>query len=92
MVTSGFAWFTEVCLAVIAICLVLAMVRLLRGPTLPDRVVALDYMAVAAVSALGLLAHANDSAFYLDIAGALALIAFVSTVAFARYLERKCLP
>lgn len=90
--TPHFSWFIELSLGVLALCFLLGTGRLLRGPTLPDRVVALDFMAVVGVAALGLLAHAYGSAEYLDIAGALALIAFVSSVAFARYLERKCLP
>lgn len=90
--TSEFSWFIELSLAAIAISLVLATIRLVKGPSLPDRVVALDFMAVAGVAGLGLLAQAHDSVEFLDIGGILALIAFVSTVAFARYLERKCLP
>lgn len=89
--THHFPWFLEVSLAALAICLVLGIGRLLRGPSLPDRVVALDYIAVVGVAALALLAHAHDRVAYLDIASALALIAFVSSVAFARYLERKAL-
>lgn len=89
--TQQFPWFVEVALGALAVCLALGIGRLLRGPTLPDRVVALDYMAVVGVAALAILGHAYDDFAYLDVAGALALIAFVSSVAFARYLERKAL-
>lgn len=89
--TAHFSWFIELSLGAMALCFAVGIGRLLRGPSLPDRVVALDFMAVVAVATLGLLAHGYDSVAYLDIAGTLALIAFVSSVAFARYLERKCL-
>lgn len=88
---TEFDWYIDVCLVAVSIGFVLATIRLVRGPSLPDRVVALDLIAVTAVTALALLALAYDSVAFLDVAGTLALIAFVSTVAFARYLERKCL-
>lgn len=89
--TYQFSWFIELSLAALTLALGMGLFRLLRGPSLADRVVALDFIAVVGVGALGLLAHAYDSVFYLDIAGVLALIAFVSSVAFARYLERRYL-
>lgn len=67
----------------------LAVVRLALGPTLPDRVVALDMMTVAIVAFCGLMAiTARDSAF-LDVALALALVGFLATVALARFAERR---
>ena len=89
--TYEFVWFVELSLVAMSLTIGMGLVRLLIGPTLPDRVVALDFISVVAVGALGLLALAYESTFYLDIAGILALIAFVSSVAFARYLERRCL-
>ena len=88
--TLFFTWIIDLSLIAVALSLAFGLGRLLLGPTLPDRVVALDFIAVVAVGALGLLALDQGTA-YLDIAGTLALIAFVSSVAFARYLERKLL-
>lgn len=75
----------------LALSMACGMIRLLRGPTLADRVVALDYMAVVGVASLGLYGRAYGEIAYLDVAGALALIGFVSSVAFARYLERRAI-
>lgn len=67
----------------------LAFVRLARGPTGPDRVVALDMLAVLMVGFAALFAlHTGDVAF-LDIGIALALVAFLGTVALARYVEAR---
>jgi len=76
-----------VLLAVLAVAAALAMVRLARGPSLPDRVVALDLIAAVGVAICAVAAMAFELAVFLDVAMLLALISFVGTVAFARYLE-----
>lgn len=73
----------------LALAMVLASYRVLRGPSLADRVVALDLMAAAAVGvAITCYLEYGQTAF-LDIAIALALVTFVGTVAFASYIERR---
>ncbi len=67
----------------------LAFVRLLRGPSIPDRVVALDLIAVLVVAAVGAQSIAADQPMLFDAALVLALLAFLGTVAFARYVERS---
>jgi len=69
--------------------LALCFYRLLRGPSLADRVVALDVLNILAVAYCALLAMASGRAVYLDAAIALALVAFLVTVAFARFVERS---
>ncbi len=80
---------TGLALAMIGLALFLAFIRLVQGPTLPDRVVALDLMGVLAVGVLAAYAVATDQPGLMDPAAVLALVAFLSTVAFARYLERR---
>jgi multicomponent Na+:H+ antiporter subunit F len=66
-----------------------AFFRLLLGPSLPDRIVALDMMTVLIVSFCGLYAiRAEDEAF-VDVAIVLALVGFLATVALARFVERR---
>jgi multicomponent Na+:H+ antiporter subunit F len=62
---------------------------LVRGPTLPDRVIALDLIAVLSVGFIAMYALDNDQPVFLDAGIVLALVAFLGTVAFARYLERR---
>lgn len=85
------AW-SEMLLALLGLPLVLGFIRLLVGPSLPDRVVAFDFMAAVAVAVAGVTAIATDNPVFLDVAMVLALITFVGTVAFARYLERRGRP
>ncbi|MCG8420575.1 MAG: monovalent cation/H+ antiporter complex subunit F [Proteobacteria bacterium] len=75
--------------AILTAAMVLAAVRVVRGPSLADRVVALDLAVAAATGLLIMYSIRFASQIYLDIAISLALVSFVGTVAFARYLERK---
>lgn len=66
-----------------------ALWRLAKGPSLPDRVVALDMMTVAIVAFCGLAAVRSGDAAFLDVALVLALVGFLATVALARFAERQ---
>ncbi|WP_299044705.1 cation:proton antiporter [uncultured Tateyamaria sp.] len=66
----------------------LALVRLAIGPTLPDRVVALDQMTVSIVAFCGLAAIRSQDPAFLDVALVLALVGFLATAALARFAER----
>lgn len=76
-------------LALLAAGILLAVVRLLKGPTLPDRVVAIDLIATQAVAILAAAAIAFEEPALLQPALVLTLIAFVGTVAFARYVAKR---
>jgi multicomponent Na+:H+ antiporter subunit F len=67
----------------------LALLRLLRGPTLADRVLALDVLVIAAVGGVALLAWQTGRAVFLDVAVAVAMVTFISAVALAWYLEQR---
>ena len=67
----------------------LTFIRLLRGPTLPDRVIAIDLIGVLIVCMLVVAAAATAQQAFLDVAMVIALISFVGTVAYARYIERE---
>ncbi|MEZ4709837.1 MAG: monovalent cation/H+ antiporter complex subunit F [Caldilineaceae bacterium] len=69
--------------------LLLVFVRLMRGPHVLDRVVALDYIAVVGVGILAVYAIATDQPAYLDVAVIVALLGFLGTVGFAFYVERR---
>ena len=80
--------FTTVALAMLALAAALAFIRLLQGPTLPDRVVAIDLIGVLIVCVVVTVAAATGQQTYLDVAIVIALVSFVGTVAYARYIER----
>lgn len=74
--------------AVIAVSLLLALYRVVRGPTLPDRVVAVDMLSYLVIAYVAILVVDTGTAVFLDAAATLALVAFLATVAFARYIDR----
>ena len=80
---------TVLAFAVLAVAVIAAFVRVLRGPTLPDRVVAFDLVGVVVVGMMVVAAAATGEAAFLDVAMVLALVSFVGTVAYARYIERE---
>lgn len=72
--------------------MVVAMVRLMRGPSLADRVVALDLIAVLAVGIIAVYSIFTDQPMLLRAGIVVALVVFVGTVAFAMYLEKRAKP
>lgn len=76
-------------LPVLIIAVVLSFIRLVRGPSLPDRVVALDLMSTLGIGVIAAYAIASEQAIYLDVASILALISFLGTIAFAYYIEKR---
>lgn len=66
----------------------LLLYRFLRGPSVPDRVVALEAVVALVVALLVLNAYFLDSPLYIDAALVLSIFGFISTVAIAKYLER----
>lgn len=78
-----------VVLPLLGLAVVMVFVRLARGPSLPDRVVALDLLATLAIGIVAAYAITTGQPVLLDVASVLALLAFLGTVAFARYLEKR---
>jgi multicomponent Na+:H+ antiporter subunit F len=76
-------------LPLLGLALILAFVRLVRGPDLPDRVVALDLMTALVMGIIAAYGIGAGQPVFLDVAIVLALVSFVATVAFAAYVERS---
>lgn len=67
----------------------LTFIRLMRGPSLPDRVVALDLMAVIGIGFIVAYDVATDEPIFLDVAVVMALLSFLATIAFAYYVRKR---
>ena len=80
---------SAIALTMLALGAVLTFVRLVRGPTLPDRVISIDLIGILIVCVLVVVAGDSGQQAFLDVAMVIALISFVGTVAYARYLERE---
>jgi multicomponent Na+:H+ antiporter subunit F len=79
----------QIGLGMLLVAMLVAVVRLIRGPRLADRILALDLITVLATGFVGIFAVLTGFALYVDIAIALALVSFLSTVALARYLMSR---
>jgi multicomponent Na+:H+ antiporter subunit F len=85
--------FLDACLfitfAVLSLAFVLIIVRLVRGPSLPDRILALDLLLTVAIGYIAAFGIRTGFSIYLDVAIALGLVGFLSTVALARFVLRR---
>lgn len=73
-------------LAVLSLSFLLTVLRFVLGPTLPDRIVALDMLVAVAIGFIAVIGIMTGYTLYVDIAIALGLVGFLATVAFARFL------
>lgn len=76
-------------LPVLVLAVFMTIFRLVRGPRMPDRVVALDLLSIIGIGILTVYAIGTDQRVFIDVATVLALIGFLGTVAFAYYLEKR---
>lgn len=77
---------TNIALLLLAAAMAFAIVRIIRGPTLADRILGLDTITTLGIATIGVFAFRTGLYAYVDVAIALALVGFLSTAAFARYL------
>jgi len=76
-------------LGLLVVALFLVFVRMFKGPTIQDRVVALDLTASIAMGFILIYGAMADKAIYFDIPVIIALISFIGTVAISTYLKQK---
>jgi len=82
---------TLIALIMLGIALLLSVVRIVIGPTLADRVLALDLLSIVAMGFIATFAVRTGVMLYLDIAVALALLGFLATIALARYILSRAI-
>ena len=75
--------------AMVGLAMLLAGWRIMKGPDITDRIVALDLLGSLLIAQFILLVCLSGFTFYLDVAAVIAVISFLATVAFARYLEHQ---
>ena len=79
---------SQITLMTLGVALLLAFIRIVKGPTLPDRIVAIDLFGMLVVGLIVVLAGWSRVRATLDAAIVIALIGFLGTVAYATYVER----
>ncbi len=77
----------HIALSISLLGIVIAAVRLVRGPTAPDRAVALDTMTLITISAIAFVALFSGRVIYVDVAMVYGILSFIGVVAVARHIE-----
>jgi multicomponent Na+:H+ antiporter subunit F len=75
----------------LSVLIVLSIYRALKGPTVSDRVIAINLMTTLVIAIIGLLAYYFDQTSFIDVAILYAMIGFLMTVAVVKYLEKGSL-
>lgn len=82
-------WMIQIGYLILVAALICAVVRVIIGPSLPDRIIALDLVAMVIAGIAAIYAIDTDNQVYLDVVLVMAIIIFFSTVAFSRYLQQR---
>lgn len=78
-----------IAIAIISVSMILTLIRFMQGPSLPDRVIALDVLAANFLAVLAIYSILAAEKTYLNVALIMSLVAFVGTMTFAYYLVEK---
>ncbi len=81
-------YFLWAAVIIIVISIVVLVYRLVKGPHPSDRVVALDAIGVALICLVGLFSMLVDTSFFLEIILLLAILSFIGTIAFSKFIEK----
>ncbi|PCJ95658.1 MAG: sodium:proton antiporter [Hyphomicrobiales bacterium] len=79
----------DISLVMLLLAFLLTIVRIVIGPTLPDRVLALDMLVAVGIGFIAIIGIKTGYFLYIDVAIALGLIGFLATVAFSRYVLNR---
>jgi multicomponent Na+:H+ antiporter subunit F len=77
-----------VALSLFVLAILLALYRIIRGPSMPDRVVALDMIGINLISAVAVFSVALQTRVFLEVILVVGILALISTIALARFVER----
>ncbi|MDY0410115.1 Na(+)/H(+) antiporter subunit F1 [Virgibacillus soli] len=77
-----------VALILFAIAIAIALYSLIRGPSLPDRVISMDFIGVNLISAIAVFSVLFHTKAFLEVILILGILAFISTIALSKFIER----
>lgn len=85
-VQTIFDYSVTLALAILSLSFFVTIYRIIKGPTLPDRILGLDMLVAIAIGFIAVIGIKTGYALYIDVAIALGLVGFLATVAFARFI------
>lgn len=75
-------------LILVGIAILITFIRIIIGPTFPDRVIAMDVVGVNLISAIAIVSILFNTRAFFDVILVLGILAFISTISFSKFLER----
>ena len=79
----------SIALILIGVSFILVIIRFLLGPSILDRVIALDVLTVSSIGLIVLVAHFFDRAIYIDVSIVYAILSFIGVIIIAKYMEKS---
>ena len=83
----GIPYIYLVILGLLFLSIIMAIIRVIKGPTAPDRIVGLDTINTIVIVSMIIFGLAAGSVIYIDVAIVYAFLSFISTLFIAKYLE-----
>nr|MDH3085610.1 Na(+)/H(+) antiporter subunit F1 [Bacillus velezensis]WEY81964.1 Na(+)/H(+) antiporter subunit F1 [Bacillus velezensis] len=83
-----FTFILQLSLGIMAVSTLLYVIRVMKGPTIPDQVVALDGIGINLIAMTALVSILLNTSAFLDIILLLGILSFIGTIAFAKFLEK----
>lgn len=83
-----FGLLLKIALFGVSLSMIMFLYRLIKGPSVPDRVIALDAMGINLLAIIALASIVMDTSAYLEAILLLGILSFIGTVAFAKFLEK----
>ena len=80
--------FIWICLILVVLSIAGLLYRVFKGPSTPDRLVALDAIGVMLISAIALLSILFGTGFFIEVILLIAIMSFIGTVAFSKFIEK----
>ena len=80
--------FLWIIVVLISLSILAFVYRLVKGPSTPDRVIALDAIGVGLITLIGLISILFDTPFFLEVILLLAVLSFIGTIAFSKFTEK----
>ncbi|MFJ5792585.1 Na(+)/H(+) antiporter subunit F1 [Lysinibacillus sp. NPDC093197] len=77
-----------IALALFSVSIALSLYRVIKGPSMPDRAIALDTIGINLLSAIAIVSIVLKTKAYLEAILILGILAFIGTIAFTKYIER----
>lgn len=71
-----------------SISLVISFIRIVKGPTMPDRIVALDAVGITLIGVIGILMILQETIAYAEVILVIGILAFIGTIALSKFVER----